>query len=142
MKRCPGCGNDYPVEAFGVKTRNPDGSVKLRQAVCAICRAEERQAFRRRREQRKLAACPVDREPLMWLDAAPWRAWLARELGSVQDAAVLADRLGVAERQLYRWLYEAGRVGLDNVDAALCAADRPGVLYELYPALACEQVAA
>jgi hypothetical protein len=63
------------------------------------------------------------------LPIGPFRRWLLGRLDPAHACAdpacnglhVLADRLGVTERNLRRWLRECGYIRADAVDAAACA---------------------
>jgi hypothetical protein len=136
MKRCSGCGNEFPLDAFQVKRSNPDGTVRERHTRCPICRAEQALASRQRRAERASSQIAVVAEPTTWLDIGPFRAWLLDQLERDGiDIMTLAERIGHGDRQVRRWLSDARTVSLDMVDAALCRVRDVGALAELYPEL-------
>lgn len=68
------------------------------------------------------------------LDIRPFRAWLRRQAMLVGGTGLLAERIGVKERTLHRWLHEAATVHMDNVDRVLIHEGSTD-LRDLYPEL-------
>lgn len=134
MKTCtrPGChaaGQPQPDSEF----RRP------KRHTCRTCvnvRAAELE------RQRRASPYAVDREHVGRVSITPFRGWLWDRMLEIRvtyddPSAVMAARLGVAERTLARWLNDptVRQVSVDMADRAFVRWGNPALLRDLYPEL-------
>lgn len=103
--------------------------------------AARRRVITRRAKRKQMDIPPerwrvleVDVERMTWLPIGPFREWLGAECDR-RGTVVVAEILGVQERQVWRWLHESEQVDVDRADAAFVAVGEPYLLIELYPEL-------
>lgn len=56
-----------------------------------------------------------------------------RELGGRTGSQLVAEKLGVSSRVVWRWLYESREIGVESADAALVASREAVFLWDLWP---------
>jgi hypothetical protein len=135
-KRCTRCRKTLPRDEqhFHVDYRNPDGTPHRFKSQCKDCaRISGRAARKRHKARMARLTSPVDLEAGVMLNIDPFRAWL-RRLVLLYGQGLAAEKVGVAERVLHRWLHESRSVHIDNVDRALIREGSTD-LWELYPEL-------
>lgn len=129
-KACCGCGCVFPVDAFPVKRRWPDGTVRYRKARCRSCTRDQERAAKQRMLRPPAAVCPVDVERPVYLPVGPLREAVkhairrrSMQLGMWDEklsTGEICKRCGIRDRLWRDW--KAGtsrRVTLDVADRVM-----------------------